>query len=105
MGAFDVSAQVRTWALAEVEQQCFGEEFGVDVGWDAVPGATGVQVGYRIAVSCRAPLLGQGPLFSLAPLLTPQPTQEQVRDAVTAMLKQLRELSAQMLKAPARSGT
>lgn len=104
MGAVDVGAQVRAWALAEVEQQCFGEEFGVDVGWDAMQTPAGPQVGYRIAVSCRAPLLGQGPLFALAPLLMPQPTAEQVREAVTALLRTLREASAQMLKKPVRTG-
>jgi hypothetical protein len=104
MGAVDITAQVRAWALAEVEQQCFGDDFGVDAGWDAIPTQAGVQVGYRLVISCRSPLLGQGPLFSLAPMLTPQPTAELVREAVTTLLRNLRELSAAQLKAPARAG-
>lgn len=103
MGAVDISAQVRAWALAEVEQQCFGEDFGVDVAWDAVPTPGGVQVGYRIVLSCPSPLLGQGPLFAMVPLLTSQPTAEQVREAVTALLQTLRSNAAQLLKAPARA--
>lgn len=103
MGAVDVSGQVRAWALAEVEKQCFGEDFSVDVGRDAVPMPGGVQVGYRIVISRQSPLLGQGPLFSLAPLLTPQPTAEQVGEAVTTLLRNLRDLSAQMLRKPAPS--
>ena len=101
MTAFDVSAQVRAWALAEAGKQCFGEDFGIDITPTAMPTpAGGVQAGYLIIVSCRAPLLGQGPLFSMAPLLTPQPTEEQVAEAVTETMRQLRALSTQMLKAP-----
>lgn len=100
MTVTDVSAQVRTWALAEAGRQCFGEDFGIDIALNAVPTPAGVQVAYLIAASCRAPLLGQGPLFALAPLLTPQPTEEQVSEAVTELLRQLRAMSAQMLKAP-----
>lgn len=104
MGAIDVSAQVRAWALAEVERQCFGEEYGVDVAWDAIPAQAGVVVGYRIMVTCRSPLLGQGPIFSLAPLLTPMPTAEQVSETVTQLLRNLRELSAQLIKSPVKTG-
>jgi hypothetical protein len=104
MGAVDVAAQVRTWAVAEADRQSFGEEFGVDVAWDAVQTPVGVQVAYRIVLSCRAPLLGQGPLFAMAPVPTPRPDETQVAEAVTVMMRQLREVSAQMLKAPARTG-
>ena len=105
MSAVDVSAQVRAWALAEAGRQSFGEDFGVDFGVDitlnAMPGPTGaVQVGYLIVVSCRAPLLGQGPLFSMAVVPSPQPTEEQVAEVITATMRDVRALSAQMLKAP-----
>lgn len=98
MGAVDVSAQVRAWALAEAGRQCFGEEFGLDI--ILTPGQTpaGIQVGYLVVMSCRAPLLGQGPLFSIAQLPTPQPTEEQVAQVVTETMRQLRMLSAQMIK-------
>jgi hypothetical protein len=100
VSAVDVSAQVRAWVLAEVERQCFGEEFGADVGWEAMQTPAGIQVGYRIVLSCRSPLLGQGPLFSMAPMLTPRPEETQVTEAVTELLRQLRMVSAQVLKAP-----
>lgn len=104
MTAVDVSAQVRAWALAEAGRQCFGEDFGVDAVLNLVPQpGGGVQVGYLIVVSCRAPLLGQDPLFSMAPLLTPQPSEEQVTEVITETMRQLRALSAQMLRAPRAS--
>ena len=101
MSVTDVSAQVRTWALAEAGKQCFGEDFSIDAALHLMPKPDGsVQAGYVIVVSCRAPLLGQGPLFSVAPLPTPQPTEEQVAAVITETMRQLRMLSAQMLKAP-----
>lgn len=101
MSAVDVSAQVRTRALAEAGRQCFGEDFGIDTALNLMPRPDGgLQAGYVIVVSCRAPLLGQGPLFAVAPLPTPQPTEEQVTEVITETMRQLRSLSAQMLKAP-----
>lgn len=97
MAAADTGAQVRAWALAEIDAQCFGEDYGVDIAWDAVPTPQGVQVMYRVMVSCRSPLLGQGPLFSLAPLPSPQPTAEMVKAAATETIRQLRDLSAKVL--------
>jgi hypothetical protein len=99
MGAVDISAQVRTWAMAEVEKQSFGEEFGVDVGWDAVPGPQGAQVGYRLMLTCRSPLLGEGPLFSLGSLVTPRPDEDQVAELVTEMIRQIRGVAQQKLAA------
>lgn len=99
MGAVDVSAHVRALVLAETERQAFGEDFGIDVAWDVVPTPAGVQVGYRIVLTARSPLLGQGPMFSVAPLLTPRPEEPEVAAAVTELLRQLRAASAQQLKA------
>jgi hypothetical protein len=98
VSAVDVAAQVRAWVMAEVDKQCFGEEFGVDIAWDVMQTPAGIQLGYRIVLTCRAPLLGQGPLFSVAPLATPRPEEPQVTEAVTEMLRQLRAGSAQMLR-------
>lgn len=99
MSAIDTSAQVRAWALAEIEAQCFGEDFGTDVGWDVLPGPGGQPViAYRLMVSCRSPLLGQPPLFAVTPLLSPQPTAELVKNAVTESLRQLRSLAAELTR-------
>lgn len=100
MSAVDVSAQVRAWALAEAGRQSFGDDFGVDAVLTVVPGPASAQVGYLIVVSCRAPLLGQGPLFSMAVVPSPQPTEEQVAEVITATMRDVRALSAQMIKAP-----
>jgi hypothetical protein len=98
--ATDVSAQVRTWALAEATRQCFGEDFGIDIVLNAAQTPSGVQVGYLIVVSCRSPLLGQGPLFSLALLPTPQPTEQQITTLVRDRMRDLRELHAKTLTTP-----
>ena len=97
MAAFDVMAQVEAQALAVAGQQAFGEELGVAVTWMLASTPQGAQVVFTVMVSMRAPLLGQGPLFSAGQILSPNPSQEQVEATVAECLRQLRGLSSQML--------
>ena len=97
MAATDITAQVKAWAIAAAGAQAFGEDLGVDATWAAAPTTQGVQVAFTLLVTMRSPLLGQGPLFSMTQLATPQPSQEQVDNAMAEMLRQIRELSRQVL--------
>jgi hypothetical protein len=97
MAALDITAQVKAWAVTAVSAQAFGEDFGVDAAWAVVPAPAGAQVLFTLLVTMRSPLLGQGPLFCLSQLATPQPTQDQVEQAVAEQLRQLRELSRSVL--------
>lgn len=98
MAASDIAAKVRAAALATIERQCFGEDFGFDVAFTLAPSPTGgAMVVYTLTVTTRSPLLGQGPLVNVTQIQSPHPTGEQVEQAVTGALKGLRELSGKIL--------
>lgn len=99
MSVVDVSAQVRTWALAAAEQQAFGEDFGIDVTCGARATPNGPQVVYSLVMSCPSPLLGMAPLAIMGQLPAARPTAEQVAEAVTMLMRNLRDGAAQLLKA------
>jgi hypothetical protein len=110
MGAIDIAAKVRSAALAAVERQCFGEDFGVIATAVVAPTPTGgFAVLHTLVVSTRSPLLGQGPLVNVTQIQAPDPTGEQVEQAVTGAMKGLRELSSKILNdqgnTPALGGT
>jgi hypothetical protein len=100
MTVVDINNQIRAWALAEAGKQAFGQDFGIDITPNLIDTAAGPQVAYLIYASCRSPLLGNGPLFSVAQLPTPQPSEQQIAEAITGLLRNLRDLSAQALKTP-----
>lgn len=101
MAACDIAAQVTAWAVAEVEAQCLGEEYGVSAAW--VPAMAPTPEGPRqfpawhLLITARNPLLGQGPLYHMVPVGIARPTQEQVRAQVTDGLRQLRDLASRTL--------
>lgn len=98
MAAIDIAAKVRSAALAAIEKQCFGEDFGVDAAVGVVPSPTsGAMVVYTIIVTKKSPLLGQGPLVHVVQLPSPDPTTEQVEQAVTVAMSGLRDLSTKIL--------
>jgi hypothetical protein len=100
--AASLQKQVLGWVLDEISKQRFGEEFGADVSWGAVqvPAQGGARMvpSWLLLLTARNPVLGEGPLYHLAPLgLTPVPEQAAVRAAVTRGLKMLRDLAASKL--------
>lgn len=97
MAAIDVTAKVRAAAMAVVDKTCFGEDFGVDATATLVQAPGGVAVAYTLILSMRSPLLGQGPLVTITQIPSPNPTGEQVEQAVTEAMKGLRDLSSKIL--------
>jgi hypothetical protein len=98
MAAIDIAAKIRSAALAAIDHQCFGEDFGFDVAFTLAPAPSGgAMVIYTLTVTARSPLLGQGPLVNVTQIQSPHPTGEQVEQAVTQALKGLRELSGKIL--------
>lgn len=99
MSAIDVSAKVRAAAVAAVDKACFGEDFGVDTSCAmAQSPAGGVVVLYTLILSTRSPLLGQGPLVNITQIASPNPTAEQVEQAVTQGMKSLRDHASEILR-------
>lgn len=98
MGAIDVAAKVRAAAITAVDAGCFGEDFGVDTTVVVGQDPTGsVLVVYRIVLTLRSPLLGQWPLVNVSQIPSPNPTAEQVGQAVSQAMKGLRDLSSEIL--------
>lgn len=93
----DIPCVVGHWAVAAADKVAFGEDFGVGVNWAPVPTRQGPQVVFMVLLTMRSPLLGQGPLFALGQIASPQPTQEQVEGCVGELARQIRELSARVL--------
>lgn len=99
MAASDQCGEARAWLRAEIDAQCFGEEFGFDV-WPQVMGdANAMQVNYVLLITMRSPLLGRPPLMHVAGCPVPRLTAEMVQQVVTSALRGLRELSAQTVAA------
>jgi hypothetical protein len=98
MSASDISEELRAWMRAEIDAQCFGEDFGFDV----IPQATITPQGeavalYVLIVTMRSPLLGQPPLLHVAGISSPRPARDDVRQVVTAALQGLRAVAAQVM--------
>jgi len=99
MTAVDVSAKIRNTALAAIERQCFGEDFGFDCSLIVLRDAGGRMVtGYNMVTTCRSPLLGQPPLTNIAQLMSSDPDPAAVETLVTDALRGLREFAAKILK-------
>lgn len=98
MAAIDNLAKLRATALSVIDKTCFGEDFGFDSSPVAVQSPTGgVMVIYTLILTKRSPLLGQGPLVNVTQIPSPDPTAEQVEQAVTQAMAGLRELSTKIL--------
>lgn len=113
MAAEDVQAQALAWALDETSKACFGEDYGVAVTWGPQPVQTPQGVfmvaAWMLLLTTRSPLIGDGPLFHLAPVGMNLPDEAQVRAQVTDGIGQLRTLRSKKLagsngKAPAPAG-
>jgi len=88
MTAVDVSAKIRTTALAVVERGCFGEDFGFDCSLIVLQGQGGrMLVGYNLVTTCRSPLLGQPPLMNIAQVMSADPTAAEVENVVTEAMR------------------
>jgi hypothetical protein len=106
MAAIDIAAKIRSTALAAIEAQCFGEDFGFDCAMALMPNpAGGVQVMYTLMVSMRSPLLGQGPMFAPIQMQSPQPDAPAVEKFVTKAMRELRETSRKLLSGAQNSAT
>lgn len=108
MTAIDVPARIRATALAEIDKQCFGEDFGFDCALFVTQAPNRVIVGYNLVTTCRSPLLGQPPLMNIAQLLTSDPDAAAITNVVTDAMRELRQFSAKILRgevqaAPAQS--
>jgi hypothetical protein len=97
MAAIDNAAKVRTAILAAIEQQCFGEDYGVDVSMQLAQSPTGVMPVWALIFTTRSPLLGRGPLVHIATIPSVIPSGEQIEQAVTEGIKGLRDLSTKIL--------
>lgn len=97
MSASDITSELRAWLAAEIDAQCFGEDFGFDVAMQAAMTPQGAAVQYVLIVTMRAPLLGQPPLVHVAAIASPRPSRDDIKQVVTGGLQGLRKLSAQVL--------
>lgn len=101
MTATDIAAEVTAWAVAEVNKQCFGEDYGVAITLQMAPaqvqGGVVMQPMWMLVLTGRSPRLGEGPIFGMQPVAAARPTEEQVKGAVTSALRQLRDYAASKL--------
>lgn len=98
MAAIDNNAKLRAAALSVIDKACFGEDFGFDAALVVAQAPTGgAMVVYQLVVTKKSPLLGQGPLVNVTQITSPDPTADQVEQAVTQAMKGLRELSTKIL--------
>src|SRR5438105_765018 len=98
MAAIDNASKLRATALATIDKACFGEDFGFDAAVSLAQSPTGaVMPVYTVILTKKSPLLGQGPLVNVTQIPTPDPTAEQVEQAVTKAMAGLRELSTEIL--------
>jgi hypothetical protein len=97
MSASDISEELRAWVRAEIDAQCFGEDFGFDVIPQAAVTEQGPAVQYVIIVTMRSPLLGQPPLLHVAGVQAPRPARDDIRQVATAALQGLRAVSARVM--------
>lgn len=97
MAATDIAAKVRAAALAAIEKQSFGEDFGVDCTLTVLQNQAGIAAFYTIVVTKRSPLLGQGPLMDVSQIQSPAPSPEDVEQVITEAVRKLREFSAKLL--------
>lgn len=97
MAAIDTAGRIRAAALAAIERECLGEDFGFDAALALVPGPSGPQVMYTLVVTMRSPLLSQGPLMNVTQIASASPSAEQVEQAVSGALRGLRDLSGKLL--------
>lgn len=81
---------------AEIDAQCFGEDFGFDVVPQAIINPQAM-VQYVFTITMRSPLLGQPPLLHVAAAQHPRPGRDDVKAVVTQALAGLRQLSAQVM--------
>jgi hypothetical protein len=97
----DLGAQAKAWALDEAAKHCLTEDFGVDVCWSPQAAQTpqGVQMipGWVLLITMRNPLLGQPPIYHLAPVGIPVTGEEQMRAEVGKGIRMLRDLAATQL--------
>jgi hypothetical protein len=100
MAATDQHDEARAWLRAEIDAQCFGDDFGFDCVLQLAGTPEGMALQYVIVITMRSPLLGQPPLMHVAGRPVPRLTAEMITHVVTNGLRSLRQLSAQAL-APA----
>ncbi len=99
MAAADQSEEARAWLRAEIDAQCFGEDFGFDVAPQLAGTPEGMALQYVIIITMRSPLLGQPPLMHVAGAPVSRLTAEIVKQIVTSAMRGLRDLSAQTISA------
>lgn len=97
----DIHAELRGWVLDELDRIRLGEAYDCAVtllaGQMQTPQGARIIPVWQLLVSCRSPLLAEGPLFHFVPLAGPRPEEEAVRAAVADGVRQLRDLTASKL--------
>jgi hypothetical protein len=99
----DIHAGLSGWVTDELDRLRLGEAYDCAVtllaGQLPTPqGVVTVPV-WQLLITCRSPLLAEGPLFHFVPLPGPRPEEDAVRAAVADGLRQLRDLTASKLAA------
>jgi hypothetical protein len=101
MAITDLGVQAKAWALDEASRRCFTEDYGCDLfgmaqAMQTAQGPMLIPV-WVLVLTCRNPLLGEGPLHHTVPLGSPVVSEEQVRKAVAEGVRALRDLAASKL--------
>lgn len=115
MASQDIAWEVLGWAAGGIDEQCFGEDYGVAVTFAPTPaqtpqGAIQMVPVWQLLITARNPLLNSGPLYHLCPIgdlaavdKNARPQEDAVRAAVTDGLRKLRAL-ARSKTAPGANG-
>jgi hypothetical protein len=97
----DIHAEMHGWATGELDRLRLGEAYGAAVtllaGQMQTPQGVQMVPVWQLLITCRSPLLAEGPLFHFVALPGPRPDEDAVRAAVAEGLRQLRDLTASKL--------
>ena len=106
MAAIDLAARALQAAIAEVDAQCLGQDFGVAVfaQQQPIPQDKGLVMvpGWWIALTMRNPLIGAPPLVHFQRVGLIEPVEATIKAEVASGLRQLRELAAQKVNGTAK---
>lgn len=97
MSIIDVAAEIRATALGVITKQALGLDWTFDCTLYVTAGSPKPVVSYVLVTTTPSPLLGHMPLMNISQITSPHPTAEQVEQAVTGAMRELRELRAKKL--------
>lgn len=98
MAAIDLTGQLREWVAKAIRLECFGEDFGYDTSLRFQP----PRLAWTVIITMGNPLLGQGPVVMPFSVDAGSLSEENIREAVSHVLAELRKMRRALLDGPAQ---